>query len=240
MKKLMKFFAYTAIVVIVIWVFQNLNLYSKNNEMIISAFSHTKASLQQLDINIRGAFTNEAAMTHFEEDISCIFKSNSTVKKWTNINVITYQQDIDNGIMKIIIQKRENKTEKDLVVINITLFSNYKQFNSITNTIQGIFKKYGIKPTMTILMLGKYSGKLNKIEMKQMVDTIYNDLEARKIEKYEDDFQLGYTGYTSHIKHLPYINSGGERVNLDIRLRYNAYENKTYLYFGTPIIEVET
>lgn len=240
MKKIIKLFGYTSIIVTAVFIFRYFDMNTKNEEEVFTAFSHSYVSPLQLNLNIRGNLSNEQSVMSFIKNISNTMKTNAELQKSITGDITTYQKRSTNKIIKIIVRNKESDNAKPYVVVDVTLFSNYKEVSSISNTVQKVFKNYNTTPSITILMVGNFSGKLDKLEMARVVNTVYNELKAKKVERYEDAYQLGYTGYSSKLISNLCVNSGREKVNLDIRLRYNDYENKTYLYLAAPIIEIET
>lgn len=240
MKKAIKLLGYTSIAVIAVIIFNYLTMHMKNEEAILTAFSHLRVSPVQLNLNIRGNLADKQSLISFIEKMSHTTKNNEGFQKSILGDVTTYRQKSDSRMIQIIVKNNESWNGKMDVVVDVTLFSNYKEAVSLSNTIQNIFKNYGMTPTTSVLMVGNFSGKLEKDEMGKVVNTLYKELKAKKLEKYEDLYQLGYTGYSSSLAPTLDLYSGEKKINLDIRLRYNDYENKTYLYLATPIIEIET
>ncbi len=59
---------------------------------------------------------------------------------------------------------------------------------------------------------------------------------GKVIEKYRDQQVLSFSIFTPYIEQ--YIYTGREKMNLNIVIRYNEYENKSYIWIGTPIITI--
>ncbi len=51
----------------------------------------------------------------------------------------------------------------------------------------------------------------------------------------EDDI-LSFSIFTPYIEE--YIYTGSRKMNLNIAIRFNEYEDKTYIWIGTPIITI--
>jgi hypothetical protein len=65
-------------------------------------------------------------------------------------------------------------------------------------------------------------------------EQIFKALGGRIIEGIEEGQLVSRTGYSSLIENSLFI--GEEKININVGLRYNEYEDATYLWLGTPVI----
>jgi hypothetical protein len=63
------------------------------------------------------------------------------------------------------------------------------------------------------------------------------NINATTREDYVTDEVYSVVGYTKKIRE--YIYSGKQKININLALRYNSYQDKTYLYLATPVITAE-
>lgn len=66
-----------------------------------------------------------------------------------------------------------------------------------------------------------------------MTNAIYK-IKGEIVDKYMDGNLISYTAYTDNIDKK--IFAGKDRINLNIALRYNEYDDQTLIWIGTPII----
>ncbi|HZK34736.1 MAG TPA: YwmB family TATA-box binding protein, partial [Bacillota bacterium] len=63
---------------------------------------------------------------------------------------------------------------------------------------------------------------------------IFDALEGKIIEGIEEEYLVSKTGYSSLIENCLYVD--GEKMNLNLALRYKEFEDATYIWLGTPVI----
>ncbi len=117
--------------------------------------------------------------------------------------------------------------------IFINLRKQEKNLN-ISGIIDNVYEKYSMPIDNTNCIIGTASGKLDSDILKENIQNILGKYNARIIEEYEDKEVISYTVYTPYIKN--HMFSYEKRVNLNLAIRYNEYENKTYFWIATPII----
>ena len=79
-------------------------------------------------------------------------------------------------------------------------------------------------------------GKLDTGRMEQIAGQIFRGLDGEMEEEIRDAGWISKTGYSDRIPCE--LHSGGKRINLNVALRYNDYEGRTYLWLGTPVISI--
>lgn len=128
----------------------------------------------------------------------------------------------------------ESNNGETSLYINLIKVEKNLSINGIMENINSIYKKYGKVVDNTICIIGEASGKLKTDELNKDVDKIIEKYRGKIVEEYSDENLLSYTIYT------PFINkeifSGKKRINLNLAIRYNEFEDKTYFWIGTPII----
>lgn len=125
----------------------------------------------------------------------------------------------------------ENET---YIIVDIVQNKGYKDIVGISNQLKKSLSKYGEQVETTINLTGIETGKISKAEEKKVQDAIFNYLKAKKVEILEDELFTSITAYSPLIE--TYINYGGKNVNIQLAIRYSEYEDKTYLWIGTPLI----
>lgn len=106
--------------------------------------------------------------------------------------------------------------------------------NGIIENIEGIFKYYGKPLEITTCIIGTIEGQLDDNELVRNVVKVIRRFKGRVVEEYIDSSIISYTAYTPLIESS--IFSGEKKVNLNLAIRYNEYEDKIYIWIGTPII----
>jgi len=103
--------------------------------------------------------------------------------------------------------------------------------------IEAVFKKYGITPRINSCITGSFEGKLTYDNMNNICRLIFKEADAVKVEDIRDENLISVSAYSPAIGQ--YIRVKENRVNLSLAIRYNSYEDKTYLWLATPVITTE-
>jgi len=103
--------------------------------------------------------------------------------------------------------------------------------------IAGITNKFGSTPHISTCLIGWLDGKLEHGEWPKLLSDAFMAIDAMIIDKLEAEHFVSYTGFTSEI--TDWLQVDGKRINLNIAMRYNQYDNRTYVTIGSPIITRE-
>ena len=143
------------------------------------------------------------------------------------------------GIIDMSIQRSnliENNSEK-YISINVTKDLEYEGLDETRKKVLLIFKKFGIKPKVNSCIIGRFNGKLNENSMNDIGRNILKVADAKRVEGMRDKNLISVSAYSPFIENSIVVN--GKSVNLNLAIRYNSYEDKTYIWLATPIITVE-
>lgn len=165
-----------------------------------------------------------------------------------------YTQNLvkDKGLNQLIIQGVDNS--RNLVTINISsyeiegypgetslfinLINNEQIFenNDIILKVENFFEKHDKMMNVTSCIAGSIDGEVDFDEMESKILQYIEELRGKVVEDYREEKIFSISAFTPLIEE--YIYTGNEKMNLNVVLRYNDYENKTYVLIGTPIITV--
>lgn len=107
------------------------------------------------------------------------------------------------------------------------------QLNDLTKRLRDLLKSYG-KTNITTCLVGTFEGNLSIEEKQAVLKKVMQSLEAEEVEGYKEGNVMSIVGYSSKVKE--WIRYGGNRVNINLAMRYKDYEDKSYLWIGTPLI----
>lgn len=118
----------------------------------------------------------------------------------------------------------------------INLIKGGKNFNisGIIERIESIFNKFSKSVEITTCIIGTIDGRLKDSDLKKAVNKTMKRVKGKVVEEYFDSSISSYTAFSPLIEN--FIFSGEKKVNLNLAIRYNEYDNKTYIWIGTPII----
>lgn len=148
-----------------------------------------------------------------------------------------YGYDKDKNLITVMIGSyRDEVSNIEETTLFINLIKGGKRFDisGIIDKIEDVFKKFNKVVETTTCITGTLDGKIKEDLIKKDVINFKKRFKLNIVEEYVDNEIISYTGYTPLID--SFIFSGTKKVNLNLALRYNELENKTYIWIGTPII----
>lgn len=148
-----------------------------------------------------------------------------------------YGYDIEKNPVTIMISSylspEFNNGETTVFVNLIKREKNFK-INGIIENVENIFREYGKLVDITTCVIGTIDGNLEDYFIERDIARAIKRSKGKIIEEYIDEEIVSYMIYTPLIEST--IFSGEKKVNLNLAIRYNEYEEKTYIWIGTPII----
>jgi len=142
----------------------------------------------------------------------------------------------DNGdILAFKIYSAQVEDEKtSYIIIDIIQNKRYKGIVEKSKKNQEILKRYGNNIEVTMNLVGTYDKELSKVEGREKIQEILREIKGKKVEEVVEDTYISTTAYTPLIPQT--IQYGNNKVNLQLAMRYNNYEDRTYLYIANPLI----
>lgn len=131
--------------------------------------------------------------------------------------------------------EKDNLRETSLFV-NVKNKSQIIEINDIILEIEKIFEGYNKPINITKCVIGLFDGDMDLEAVDSKLLNTTKTIRGKLVEEYKEDGVLSYSLYTPYINE--YIYTGSERMNLNIGIRYNEYEDKNYILIGTPIISI--
>lgn len=110
----------------------------------------------------------------------------------------------------------------------------------ITKTNQLMTKflqKFNQMPQINTCLEGVLDGKLRKDEWAFYLQDAVDAIGVEVMDRIDDSAYMCYTGYTPV---LPYkVMANSRMVNFHAAMRYHSFDNKTYIFIGSPLITVD-
>jgi len=107
----------------------------------------------------------------------------------------------------------------------------------IRKTMLGIFKKHDIDVKVNSCITGYLKGRLSDRQINEIGTRMLKSAGASNVEGIRDSDLISISAFSSFIDEA--INVNGKKVNLNFAIRYNSYEDRTYIWVATPIIVTE-
>lgn len=97
-----------------------------------------------------------------------------------------------------------------------------------------IMKQYSDNGNTTINLKGSYQGKLDLEQRNQISDRLLETMRAVVVSQHRDMQLYTIYGYTDFIKESKKMKDG--KINLNIAINYDEEQDKTFLYFASPVV----
>lgn len=200
-------------------------------------------SMEEMDIlaeqikDIIGVLGEEIEQSRDISDLEGKYfvKDNIYSEGFNQISIYGYDFE-ENPITIMISSYLSPDTNNGETTLFINLIKKEKNFNinGIIEKIDNIFKEYNKPVDITTCVIGTIQGKPDNDVLKRSIFKTIKKSKGKVVEEYIDPSIVSYMLYTPLIENA--IFSGEKKVNLNLAIRYNEYEDKTYIWIGTPII----
>ncbi|MCX7842468.1 MAG: YwmB family TATA-box binding protein [Clostridia bacterium] len=149
------------------------------------------------------------------------------------------EENTEKKIINMVFQRE--KQQKSAVSTNISLKVTQDLaidgLDTIRKEAMNIFKRYGIEPKVNSCITGYYDGKLEYGRMNDIGLKVFSRAQAKKVEGMRNDKMISVCAYTPEIDQ--YIRVNEKKINLNLAIRYNNFEDRTYIWLATPVITTE-
>lgn len=190
-----------------------------------------------------GDFNNlEKIADNFESDLG-IIQNHLYSKDYINNDFVNKVEIIgvtdDNNNINITAQISEKNSTSKEAYISVSISTEFKDFEleEITENIKNSFRKHNLEPVLSTCITGYFDGKLDHKSINTVSKNIFKGSNANKVNGIADRNLISVSAYSPTIGDS--INVDGKKINLNFAIRYNSYEDKTYIWIASPVITVE-
>lgn len=214
------------------------------------AFKISDAVPVSSDIYIWGTLSGEINTAKRMQELSReladaldVKRDSSYVEKFDNNDYIKKLEIRGNNKqgcrIKVAVQndKTSGKGQDINVSVDVIRDGLVEDFKNIRESILSVFDRYGIKPEVNLCITGSYNEKLDTKQLNNMCSKILGKIEAKKVEGIREGNLISVSAYSPVIGSSIVVN--GNKVNLNVAIRYNSNEGKTYIWIATPVITTE-
>lgn len=152
---------------------------------------------------------------------------------YNQINYYGYENN-QNPLTIILSSYDNGERGETYLYINLIKREHFFGIDDIIKKVRSIFDLFEQPLEITTCIIGSFDGKLDEKSINNKGIKALKSVKGKIVEEYKDDYLLSYTAYTPIIE--KYLEIGNKKVNLNLAIRYNEYEDKTYIWIGTPII----
>lgn len=140
---------------------------------------------------------------------------------------------LNNGLYRSSGEKLNNY--ETYIVINVVLFENdINEADILYKAIEGFLSQLASTHHIYKTYVATIPGDIGIRKMNRVCKKIFREFDGKVIERISFDNMVSKTGYTDNID--DYLIIQDKKINLNVALRYNEYENKTIIWIGMPII----
>ncbi len=243
--------AFVLVISIFIIMIQKDKFSSHAADAIEAAFSETGAAAVSSEIYVRGTskrkvFDENDARTLIEDIIAGtggqyskdipVFKA--VENDYVEGMEISYIIDENKTIQISVISEKNKITDKNSTLC-ISFFdtSSNPHVQANTDAIVQSLEKYVIGHESNISLTGSVDGRLGEDEIGDICLRAFKRVGADKVEGMNDNGLVSVSAFAPSISES--VSVKGKKVNMNIAVRYNSYEGKTYIWLATPVITTE-
>lgn len=221
------------------------------DEPLLEAFKYTEAEFLKGNISFNGSLMDkyldieelDELASDIARDIGIENKGYEDYIEFTedeNSRQLTYWgRDPEGRNITLILFSfidRGSKIEETVLFVDVEDNSNYAEIQDIVIKVEKVFDKFDSEAEISTCITGTFKGKLDSNEKIKKITKILQIVNGSKVEGIIDQSLVSISAYSPNIDR--YIYTGNKKMNLNIAMRYNEYEDKTYIWIGTPIITI--
>lgn len=135
------------------------------------------------------------------------------------------------------ITNEEGKETKQYMIASIALDKDMESALAHKKKLEKILDDYTKDSRSSANVIGTYEGKLDLDERNEVVDGILGDMGAKIVTEHRDMQLYTIYAYTTYVS--DYVMQEDQAVNVNIAMRYNEEEDKTYVYVATPVLGLD-
>lgn len=216
-------------------------------DSLIKSIESTKAEVMQSSIStwakINNSFmTEEQVEVEMKALIEIINPDRSTINimKENSENVNSETLNASAGSRHYNIKVESIKTAKGgetYAIIDVYIDNNCTELTTERQKLDSYYTARNAKPKVSSCIIGVYDGKLAENQMKAEIADAMAAVQAKEVEGLQDDELKSISAFSGNIN--SFVMSNNKKVNMQIAMRFSSYDDKTYIWIGSPLIHME-
>ena len=248
-----RFLTFAIILLLLIPAFTMADKKYEEEEILLNILEEVGGDFIEGDLNMGGVildeFSNISTMKDLAEEIKTTLEITEiqldeneeelTIEEEGFNQITIYGNDEKQNMITLILTSYlDSKGINGETTLFINLIKNQQNFklNDIIDKVENIFENFGRTVDTTTCIIGTIEGRLDSREIEDNAIRSIKRSKGNIVEEYQDSSLLSFTAYTPLVDR--YIYSGDKKINLNLAVRYNENEGKTYIWIGTPIITI--
>ena len=210
----------------------------------LETFNNTQADFKFYNIKANGLINYDITKNEIK-DISIdiineLGLEESDIKweeKWGEKEKQIYIQSNNSNKSISIIGIKKNSNES-YIIVDILDNKVYKNIVDIYTILEKSLYKYSNIVDISTCISGEFSKKLQFSKYDDIFQEILYNMSAEEIDRVESENMVSITAY-SELFDENYLEYLGNKINLNIGIRYSEDDDKTLIYIATPIIKLD-
>lgn len=216
-----------------------------SSEVLLEVFNQSAFETIQSNINtyaildqpIKNIEDMEQYFKAIDKKIAADYEYQLIKEQKGSVNTLSRVYISNNQKWTLKLETQCSETPNTYIVLDVILYNCNNQILTVKESLDKLFRNLNVENKTNISITGIYKGNMSTYQKKLTTIDIMKNIHAITREDYVTDEVYSVVGYTNKIRE--YIYSGKRKININLALRYNSYEDKTYLYLATPVITVE-
>lgn len=211
---------------------------------IIPVLNSLEITVEEINVNAHVNIENEfllpleaeAKAIKIGEEFEIVNYSIDDYSTWDNTQIILQGTTEEHDKVTIIVQATDlsDITETNIVV-DILAQESSMETSVLEEKLQKLLEPYGLVDINSNIT-AYHKDKLSILQQKEIIGKLMEALEATAVETFTDENMVSVTGYSNQIKQWKQY--AGNKINLNVAMRYNSFEDKTNLWLGSPFITI--
>lgn len=216
-------------------------------DSLITSMNSTKAQVMESTISgwakINGSFMAADQLTReLAEAVAILQPEESTIniksESSDGVNRQTLSGSMDSKYYNIEVESiKTDKGGETYVLMDVSINGSSSELAAEKKKVAAYYQNKKAKANISSCVIGVYDGKLTENEMRSKIADAMSSVKAKEVEGLSDDALNSISAFSGNINN--FVLSNNKKVNMQIAMRYSSYDDKTYIWIGSPLINVE-
>jgi len=206
----------------------NINVYSAQEGMFLNG-EEARSIVKSLAYEMEVDYETSEKIENYSDDYNQISLIGQNLLGYTVV-IIVNSMDFSN------VEESSGGSETD-IVLDVSTGGQYESLAVIEKVMERAVNKFIKGARVTSCIIGRYEDEVPDKDKDEIIASVLDSVEATEVERTIYDGMVSVSAYTPRIGR--HIEMGRNKINMNIAMRYNSYEDKTYIWLGSPIISVE-
>jgi hypothetical protein len=112
-----------------------------------------------------------------------------------------------------------------------------QDYGTMISKVRETALQAGSVPQISTCVKGFLPDKMEDGDSNALIKTVFQKVKAKEIEGVRSDLVTSVSGYSPLAK--DYIVTNGSKMNVQVAVHYDAYQGKTRVLIGSPIVTIE-